>query len=97
MFTKCDPVQQKVHLVCHIYFEIINKKYAKYMENNRKYRLCKGIISKSITSIFRNWVSLESLLNPLLYFKNLNFFRSRHFIMCIGSQILSVTFEVFFS
>ena len=36
-------------------------------ENQRKSRLCKGCVSKCITSIFRYWVSLESWLNPLFF------------------------------
>ena len=42
------------------------KQCVKYEENKMKFTLCKTCIFKSITSIFMNLVSLESLLNFLL-------------------------------
>ena len=47
-------------------------------KDNKKYTLCKSCTFKSITSIFTNLVSLESLLNLLFRLcTNLNLFKSR--------------------
>ena len=61
LWSICDPVQQKGHDVGQVYSEIMSKTVCK-KENKRKFTLCKTCIFKSITSIFMNLVSLESLL-----------------------------------
>ena len=50
---------------CLISYQSIHE-IPEYKGNKRKCRFCKSCISKGITSIFRNWVSLESLLHALL-------------------------------
>ena len=68
--------------------------------NKIKYRLGKSCISKSISSIFRNWVSLKYLLIPLRYCQNLKFVRSRQdvpFVTCTATYQAEIAMSLIMS